>query len=299
MAGGRTYNEREIGALMKRATEIHEASEGAPHRHLSLAEIEQLATELGVPAEALLAAALELEHGRSPSRKKNLLGGPFVTDEMRVVNGEVSDSYWEDVVLDLRQATGRTGRISETGQAREWSYHMGEGDDGVNFTKTKVTVRPKDGQTSIHIRKQYGGLALWYPAALIPLVSLMLAVTNAFPGPEVGFPSLAAVMALMIVVRTLIASASDRKKDSIRKLADRLQASAAMDSGAASTSGASASGVSRADVAAGAAAGLEATPAGGQTSTHAAKRDIEVSDLFEPDDAPSSDGSAQPQRIRE
>lgn len=284
MAGGRTYNEQEIGALMKRATEIHEASEGASHRYLSLDEIEHLATELGVPAEALRTAALELEHGRGPSRKRNLLGGPFAAEEMRVVNGEVSDSYWEDVVLDLRQATGRTGRISETGQAREWSYHMGEGDDGVNFTKTKVTVRPKDGQTSIHIRKQYGGLALWYPAAFIPLVSLMLAVTNAFPGPEVGFPSLAAVVALMIVVRTLIASASDRKKDSIRKLADRLQASAAE---AAVGSGA---GSLAAEAAAADSASRDTAPV---------TRGPEVPDLLEPDEAPSSGGSAQPQRIRE
>lgn len=293
MAGGRTYNEQEIGALMKRATEIHEASEGASHRYLSLDEIEHLATELGVPAEALRTAALELEHGRGPSRKRNLLGGPFAAEEMRVVNGEVSDSYWEDVVLDLRQATGRTGRISETGQAREWSYHMGEGDDGVNFTKTKVTVRPKDGQTSIHIRKQYGGLALWYPAAFIPLVSLMLAVTNAFPGPVVGFGSLAAVMAAMIVVRTVVASSSDRKKDKVRKLADRLQASAALESGATSTGGVSASGVSGADAAEAAAA----DSAGRDTAP--VTRGPEVPDLLEPDEAPSSGGSVQPQRIRE
>ncbi|NNE68777.1 MAG: hypothetical protein HKN29_00285 [Rhodothermales bacterium] len=231
-SSGRTYNEREIGALMKRATELHESSVGTSNRHLSLEEVETLAAELGLPAAHVREAALELEHGEPDSGRRGLFGGPFVIDETRVVAGEVSDSIWEDVVLDLRQFTGRTGQTSLVGRAREWSHYIGEGDEGINFTRIKAMVRPRDGQTSIHLRKQFSGVAMWYPIVLVPMVSLMLAVTNAFPGPEVGIASLAAVAASMVLVRSLIVSWSDRQRENLKGLADQMRAAASNQDGA-------------------------------------------------------------------
>ena len=58
----RSYNEKEIGALIQRATEMHEEAMGTSERSLSLKEIEHIAAELGLPPEYMRTAA------RSPFR---------------------------------------------------------------------------------------------------------------------------------------------------------------------------------------------------------------------------------------
>ena len=57
------FNEKEVGKLIQRATELHEQSVGDSEHKLSITEIEGIAGELGVPARFLQEAALELRDG--------------------------------------------------------------------------------------------------------------------------------------------------------------------------------------------------------------------------------------------
>ena len=59
----RSYNEKEIGALIQRATALHEEATGASEhtRSLSIEEVEHIASEIGLPPEHVRTAALEME----------------------------------------------------------------------------------------------------------------------------------------------------------------------------------------------------------------------------------------------
>ena len=218
----RSYNEKQIGALIQRATELHEEAMGASERGLSLEEIEHIAAELGLPPEYMRTAALELEHRVRSDRAFSLFGGPFVINQARVVDETMTEEQWEQVVMELRAFTGKKGHVDEVGPAREWIHAIGEGDEGFNFVKTRVAIRPGDGQTSIQIRKHYGGIAILYAVPFFLSVFFALVLLTEQPDlVKFAFAS-GSVIGAFAVVRTLISSWARREKKRLKRLANLL-----------------------------------------------------------------------------
>lgn len=226
----RRYNEKEIGALIQRATALHEeATDDAQHnRSLSIEEVEHIAAEIGVPPEHVRAAALEMEDHLYAEPSFSLFGAPFVINQTRVVGETMTKEDWEHILLELRRFTGRTGKVSEVGRAREWTHAVGESDEGINFTRTQVTMRPEDGQTSIQIRKRYGGMAVAaYLAAFFFSTLFTIFTIEAFDG--MGLPDLVnfvilggSVLGALALVRGSISWWARRQKERFKRLADRL-----------------------------------------------------------------------------
>ena len=219
----RTYNEKQIGALIQRATELHEEATGASERGLSLAEIEHIAAELGLPPEYMRAAALELD-GREPSDSAfSLFGAPFVIKQARVIDGTMTPEQWEQVVMELRAFTGNSGHIDEVGNAREWMHYTGEGPNGINFQKTRVAIRPADGRTSIQIRKHYGGMALLYAVPLGLLVFFTLVLLSEPPDPAKFALAAGSILGTLALVRGSLSWWAKRQKEKLKRLTTRLQ----------------------------------------------------------------------------
>lgn len=224
----RTYTEKELRALIQRATELHENASDGAERNLSLEEIEHIAAELGLPREHLRRAALELQNQPESSKTFSLFGAPFNVDETRVVDGELTEEDWEHIVLELRRFTGRTGRISEVGRAREWTHFVGESEEGISFTRTHVTVRPRDGQTSIEIRKRFAGAAIAaYLATFFFSTFLTFITIEAMDGLGLSFLANAAILGSVVlgalgVVRGTLGAWSRRQKDKLKRLTNRL-----------------------------------------------------------------------------
>ncbi|NKB71237.1 MAG: hypothetical protein GKR89_29545 [Candidatus Latescibacteria bacterium] len=148
----RLYSDKEVGALLKRATELQEARCQSLSHSLSLEEIEQVATEIGISREYLQAAAQELDRRPDGQRGLTLTGRPFLADVERVVAGQLTDEQWEEIVLELRRLTGSVGQVSQLGQAREWS-------DGGEILQTQVTIRSRRDRTNVQVLKNYEGWA--------------------------------------------------------------------------------------------------------------------------------------------
>ena len=222
----RRYNEKEIGTLIQRATTLHEAAAGAGqhNRMLTIEDVEHIAAEIGLPPEYVRTAALELEGDLHANRSFSLLGGPFVIDQARAIEGTMTEEQWEQLVLEIRRYTGKTGQISELGRAREWIYALGEGGDGFNLTKTHVTVRPRDGQTSLQFRRHFGGAAFaLYALVLVFTVGFGLAAAGDGVGPE-GIAVIGGMgLGLLGVVRASLSVWTRRQKARLKKMATFLQ----------------------------------------------------------------------------
>ena len=149
------YTDKEIGALIQRATELQEASNVSSEEHLTLEEIEHIAAEMGIDPRHLRTAAIEMEGGNTIPSTFRLLGGPFSVDQTRLVEGAVTEEQWEQVVLEARRLTGNVGQVSTFGQAKEWRHAIDKG-----LAYTHVTLHPKGDQTAIQVGKQYRGGAL-------------------------------------------------------------------------------------------------------------------------------------------
>ncbi len=221
----RSYNEKEIGALIQRATEMHEEAMGTSERSLSLKEIEHIAAELGLPPEYMRTAALELEDRVSSDRAFSVFGGTFVINQARVVDGTMTQEQWEQVVMELRAFTGKKGQVDEVGPAREWIHAIGEGDEGFNFVKTRVAIRPGDGQTSIQIRKHYGGTAVpAYLGAFFLSTLLTIMVLHGRGLSDLVYFAIAVGIGFgaFAVVRASISLWARRQKERLKRLTDLL-----------------------------------------------------------------------------
>ncbi len=157
----RLYTEREVGALIQRASEIQERASDEPERGLSLLELEQIAAEVGIAPEHLRAAAVDLTRDAKGGAAVRFWGGPFSLSEKRVIEATITEDQWPAIVEGLRDITGSEGRAHKVGRSLEWKREYRDIDFLVE--QTAVTVRPGHGRSNIEVRKRYrGGAVLAY-----------------------------------------------------------------------------------------------------------------------------------------
>lgn len=219
------YNEKQVGKLIQRATELHEQFVGESEQSLSLKEIEEIASELGLPSRFIQEAALELKEGNDSDNSFSLWGAPFVVHQTRVAEGIMTEREWEEIQLELQNFSGKTGTTRQTGSTYQWSHAVGEGEEGFNFEKTQVTVRPVNGRTSIRIRKYYDGAVAMYVLAFGLTSFLTLMVAHSLPDvaklAELLYAGFAGMTSLG-VVRALISKSARNYRTKLSQLADRL-----------------------------------------------------------------------------
>jgi hypothetical protein len=159
----RRYGEKEVGLILKRATEL---SQGAPEptegSGLTLEELEEIAIEAGIDPRFLRDAAAELEtRGPTPEGIERLLGGPVMVELQRRVPGEVPEDRWDDVIHEISRAADGQGHPSVIGRTLSWVLS-----DPNRQRFLQVTVSNRDGETLIRIEERmqqlagaiYGGL---------------------------------------------------------------------------------------------------------------------------------------------
>ncbi len=118
----RRYSDEEASAILRRAIAISAEREGQePAAGASLEDLKKTASELGIDAESVLAAAAEVESaGAEPGFVEQLLGGSTKLSQTRFVKGRVSKENWPVILNCLRRETGRTGDPKEVGGMFEW-----------------------------------------------------------------------------------------------------------------------------------------------------------------------------------
>ncbi|MBO6575042.1 MAG: hypothetical protein JJ896_06495 [Rhodothermales bacterium] len=156
----RTFSEEEIQALLKRATQLHLMDEG-DKPGLTLKDLEHIAADAGIPPQYLRAALHEADNQVS-SRDTSGHTKTHVFIE-RVVEGELDDDEWEQVVYrmrkeysnDMNEAWGAPalyGRgVTETlGKTREWRHTSSLG------VVTTLTIRSAEGKQFINFQRRVG-----------------------------------------------------------------------------------------------------------------------------------------------
>jgi hypothetical protein len=215
----RHFSDKETTAILKRAMELQQSdaliAEGG--RGMTLADLEKIAAEVGIDPQYVQTAAAELEIESSPQRF-NLWGGPMDVHLERTVEGEVSQAQWDTLLAEIRRSVGEVGAPRMVGNSLEWVYDPG-------LVEHLVTVTPREGQTTIRVTSQIGGLALlsYFSAFIISFVGAM-ALTKGLPFE----PLLELVMSsgvfvtLFGVVRFLMSALGRKEKRRMQELLNRL-----------------------------------------------------------------------------
>jgi len=102
------------------------AGDASGSEGVSLAELERVAEEMGLPAEQVREAALALD-ARDARPRRFLFGVPNRLEEDRVVQAAITPALWEQIAGRLRTRYGVDGRTSNVGTAFEWRNVQADG----------------------------------------------------------------------------------------------------------------------------------------------------------------------------
>ena len=162
---GRKLSDSEVREVLGRAAEL-QAEHPTEERALSIGAVEQVAAEVGISPDRVRSAVRELDRpssalpAKSESRKGILPQERLAVD--RTIEGEASESAYEDIVSEIQQTLGIVGHISTLGRTLTWS----PADPGTEQRKVVISITPGGGQTRIHIeeRLEMSGWRIFIPA---------------------------------------------------------------------------------------------------------------------------------------
>ena len=181
--GGERYTEQQLVEILKLAAERQEGLTSEPDGRFSLAEIQQIASEVGIAPAHIAAAAAEVAHGASPPPPSGALGAPTAFRFERWLDGEIPRSAIGELFDIARRDVGLQGQVSEALDTVEWRArgHLGASVVSVatrgGRTQISVYLAPTDAAALVAMTTSVGGVG----AAVG--IGLALGTTAAVAGP--------------------------------------------------------------------------------------------------------------------
>jgi len=143
LGGGERFTELELGEILRRAAERQEGLTTESDGRFSLAEIQQIAAEVGIAPAHVAAAAVEVTH-RSPPPQPSALGAPTSFRFERWLDGEIPRSAIGELFDIARREIGLQGQVSEALDTVEWRARS-------NLAASVVSVATRSGRTKISV----------------------------------------------------------------------------------------------------------------------------------------------------
>ena len=119
MSDTRRYDEQEIAEILRRATEADEAAPRTAGTGLTLAQIQEVGDEVGIPPARIEHAARSLDLPEA-SPTASFLGAPRSVTRMVPIDRPLSDDEWMRLVVMLRETFGARGTVESIGPLRTW-----------------------------------------------------------------------------------------------------------------------------------------------------------------------------------
>ncbi len=118
----RRYSEEEVAAIFERAAEAQQSARRQlpPGEGMTLADLQGIGREVGIPPELVAQAARSLERAGRPM-SRTLLGLPISVGRTVELDRRVTDEEWEQLVVDLRETFDARGKVRYDGPFRQWT----------------------------------------------------------------------------------------------------------------------------------------------------------------------------------
>lgn len=184
------YSDQEVAEILDHAATTPVERPRARHpAGLTLAQVQEIGAEIGLPADRVAEAALAV--ARRPSaavRPRRLFGRPRSVHRVVHLDRNFSDEAWGRFVVELREAFGAEGTVTSHGPLKSWTapnvaVHVEPDGDGfrVRMQVTNVEV----------VEHALAGTALLLPAVTAGLALASGEITGA------GVPVLATLGATL------------------------------------------------------------------------------------------------------
>ena len=232
-AGRRKYRPDEIEAIVNRAAEL-EVSNPTSSGSMTMGGVEQIARDVGIPTSLVRKAERSLSvraHSREAALEKPKdnfwAGGPTRALYERVVEGELDERDYSEMVDEIRRVMKEVGQVSQLG--RSFSWVLNKGQSGLRNVEVVVSIRP--GKTRILVQENfnnllgavYGGVGGGVGGGgLGPMMGIMFGGLG-LPGIAAAFVVPAWLIITAATARTSYHYAVKRREKALGELADRLE----------------------------------------------------------------------------
>jgi hypothetical protein len=149
------FTRGEVELIVRRAAELQErppsydrVPEGA-----SLAEIQTLASQLGIEADSVKAAALELHGPKRVGLGALVLGAPSRLRLSRVVPRPIAKEGFEPLMLEIQREMEDAGSVALVGNTLTWSA------SAPRAVRRSISISTGDQRTTMTLEVQAGQLA--------------------------------------------------------------------------------------------------------------------------------------------
>lgn len=118
----RRYTEAEVAEIFKQAAEAQQTARRQlpPGEGMTLADLQGIGREVGIPAELVARAASDLERpGVAAGRR--FLGLPLAVGRTVELDRRLTDEEWDRLVVDLRETFLARGTVRRDGSLRQWT----------------------------------------------------------------------------------------------------------------------------------------------------------------------------------
>jgi hypothetical protein len=228
----RRYSDSEVEEIVRQA-----ADEQAAHpteQGMSLRTVQQIADDVGISAERVQRAARKLEF-RDPVQPPaqsgaavTWLGGSTLIACERVVDGEVAETGYEEIVEEAQATLSSVGQAARFGRTLTWSMAR-SGSGGGRAVQIRVVTR--GGQTRIYVQERLGDLAGGLFGGIVggggggglgPILGVGIGALGA--GPEIALVAAGWVGGMYALARTIYRAVWRSRRTELEELSDRLAA---------------------------------------------------------------------------
>jgi len=225
----RRYSGSEVEDIVRRAAK-EQLEHPTPEEGLSLKTVQQIADDVGISPERVQRAARKLEH-REPAQPPTesgpgvfWLGSPTVIAWESVVEGEVTDAVYDDIVGEIQATLSTEGQVDTLGRSLTWRTVkpvLGK------RRAVQVRVTSRGGQTRIHVQERLFELAWTVFPTVWGVGAGGIAILLSLGGPEFGWISAGLLSAgwtggIYALARRIFRGISRMKRTDLEELSNRI-----------------------------------------------------------------------------
>ena len=116
----RRFSDAEVAQIFERATSGHALQATRAGDGMTLAELQSIGKEVGIPADEIARAALSLSAGEAkPTRR--FLGMTTGVGHTVHLARKLTDEEWERFIVEVRETFNARGTMTSQGSLKQWS----------------------------------------------------------------------------------------------------------------------------------------------------------------------------------
>ena len=222
------FTDREVALLLQRAAEIEaQRADSPPGQGMSLKQLREIATEVGISPEVFEEAVTAVQAGAKPARRE-VLGAPLAYKAARGVDGRLDEGAMERLIRVLEEAMDQSGTVTDALGTVRWTSLT---PDQRFDPTTQVSLVPKRDETQILVVRRHPAAMRAFLHILPPIWSGALFIAIARGGFHAADSSLAIGFALFALIGVGIGHSiwqvvGERSARKVQDVADTLAAAA-------------------------------------------------------------------------